>query len=584
MKIFLPWILAGALAAGTAPDAAAQGGRGWPQWGRDARHHGMAPVTGQRLDQILAVFLYDPFVEQERAEQFGVLAAHFQVPLVDRNDVFMEWKTGTYISCDPPGWMTHAPCGVNTWSTQIWNERRLHWENGQLVEKWNFASDWKPPQVPAVNFLGPSEPVFHAIVVRGHVYVPGAGGTLFKLDRLSGRVVARINPFRGLNRHIYTAGAPVADANGNLYYQAFRLAPRDPWTSDVRGAWLIKVRPDGSTARASFSDLAVGAPAPDALCRGQFPDSALPWPPSPDAVPPLVPCGSQRPGINATPAIGPDGTVYVPSRAHRSDRHSYLLAVNPDLTPRWAASLRGLLSDGCGTSTLPPTGSPGGCRAGAHPGVDPATNELPAGRVVDAGTNAPVVAPDGALYFGVYTEYNGFRGKLLKLGRDGRFLGAYDYGLDVTPSIYTHDGTYSVILKENHYALGYCADPTLCPTSEPGHFYITQVAPDLTPEWKFLSTNTESCRVSPDGPPLCVSDHPHGFEWCVNATAVDRNGVVYANSEDGNLYAISQGGVEKQRIFLQLALGAAYTPLSIGPDGKIYTQNAGLLFVVGNVQ
>jgi hypothetical protein len=55
-----------------------------------------------------------------------------------------------------------------------------------------------------------------------------------------------------------------------------------------------------------------------------------------------------------------------------------------------------------------------------------------------------------------------------------------------------------------------------------------------------------------------------------------------ANSEDGNLYAIAQGGVEKQRIFLQLALGAAYTPLSIGPDGKIYTQNAGHLFVVGN--
>jgi len=33
---------------------------------------------------------------------------------------------------------------------------------------------------------------------------------------------------------------------------------------------------------------------------------------------------------------------------------------------------------------------------------------------------------------------------------------------------------------------------------------------------------------------------------------------------------------------LQLALGAAYTPLTIGPDGKIYTQNDGHLFVVGN--
>jgi hypothetical protein len=34
-------------------------------------------------------------------------------------------------------------------------------------------------------------------------------------------------------------------------------------------------------------------------------------------------------------------------------------------------------------------------------------------------------------------------------------------------------------------------------------------------------------------------------------------------------------------MFLQLALGAAYTPLSIGQDGGIYTQNAGHLFVVG---
>jgi hypothetical protein len=62
---------------------------------------------------------------------------------------------------------------------------------------------------------------------------------------------------------------------------------------------------------------------------------------------------------------------------------------------------------------------------------------------------------------------------------------------------------------------------------------------------------------------------------------VDKNGVVYANSEDGNLYSIAQGGVQKQRIFLELALGAAYTPLSIGPDGRIYTQNAGHLFVIG---
>src|SRR4051794_13007915 len=185
MKGILHWALAlGALAAGAsaqAPDvelstgpaasAAVQGGRGWTQWGRDARHHGMAPVAGQRLDRLLADIVYDPFVEQERAEQFGVLAGHYQVPLVDGDDVFMEWKTGTYIPCDPPGWMTTEPCGVNSWNTQIWNERRLHWQDGRLVEKWNFASDWKPAPVPALNFLGPSEPVFHATLAQGHVYV-----------------------------------------------------------------------------------------------------------------------------------------------------------------------------------------------------------------------------------------------------------------------------------------------------------------------------------------------------------------------------------------------------------------------------
>ena len=62
---------------------------------------------------------------------------------------------------------------------------------------------------------------------------------------------------------------------------------------------------------------------------------------------------------------------------------------------------------------------------------------------------------------------------------------------------------------------------------------------------------------------------------------MDNQGVVYANSEDGNLYAIHQGGTLKANIFLDLALGAAYTPLAIGPDGKIYTENKGVLFVIG---
>jgi outer membrane protein assembly factor BamB len=154
--------------------------------------------------------------------------------------------------------------------------------------------------------------------------------------------------------------------------------------------------------------------------------------------------------------------------------------------------------------------------------------------------------------------------------------------------VYEHDGTFSLVTKENRYPEvgSYCGDPSWCPdVRAPGQeegYFITQLSAGLDVEWKFKSTNTESCSRAPNGELSCVSDHPQGFEWCVNALAVDIRGVVYVNSEDGHLYAINQGGTLRERLFLQLALRAAYTPLSLGVDGKIYTQNAGHLFAVGS--
>jgi hypothetical protein len=36
------------------------------------------------------------------------------------------------------------------------------------------------------------------------------------------------------------------------------------------------------------------------------------------------------------------------------------------------------------------------------------------------------------------------------------------------------------------------------------------------------------------------------------------------------------------KLFLKSATGAAYTPISAGPDGKLFVQNDGHMFVVGN--
>ena len=88
-------------------------------------------------------------------------------------------------------------CGPNTWSTEQWNEARFSWINGQLTQVWSFASDWKPePNGPELNGW---EPVFHPVDANGFIYVPGAGGTVWKVNEANGVAASHINPFSGIN-------------------------------------------------------------------------------------------------------------------------------------------------------------------------------------------------------------------------------------------------------------------------------------------------------------------------------------------------------------------------------------------------
>jgi hypothetical protein len=291
--------------------------------------------------------------------------------------------------------------------------------------------------------------------------------------------------------------------------------------------------------------------------------------------------------------VGPDGTIYLVTRAHFASRYAYLVAIHPDLTLRWATSLRDRFDDGCGVphstgGQLEPNGMPGGCAAGAPFGVDPATNRPGAGRVLDDSSASPVVAPDGSVFYGAYTSYNYSQGHLMHFGADGTFLGAYAFGWDTTPAVYAHDGTYSLVTKENHYGStgSYCNDPKYCPpdrnTSAPDYpegYFVTQLSPDLKVQWRLQATNLESCQRGSGGAVSCVADHPASFEWCVNAPAIDAQGTVYASSEDGWVYEIGQGGVVKSKIFQQSTASAAYTPISLDAAGRVYSQNSGHLFV-----
>jgi hypothetical protein len=545
-------------------------GGGWPQWGRSALHNGAAAVAAQKVERVTAEFAYDSLADAIRLDHRGSLLVHYMTPLVDGDDVFVLSRGDSrWVSCRT----SLAPCGEQRWGEMSWGVTRLRRRNGALEKQWTAMSNWKPAPDPGSGW----EPVFHPAVTARHLYAPGAFGMVMKFDRETGELLDCLEPFGDDDPTWYVTSPLTLDPAGSIFYTAMKLNAADPWGKDVEGAYLVKVAANGQISKVAFSALTPEAPSQG--CFGTFTAAQLPWPPSPDAVPPSGPCGAQRPGLNSAPAVALDGTVYAVSRAHFNSAYGYLVAVNPDLTPRWAASLRDRLRDGCDV-LLPPSGSLGGCRAGSRYGVDPATNQMPAGHVRDESTASPAVAPDGSILYGAYTRYNYRRGHLFRFSANGEFLASYDYGWDITPAIYEHEGTWSAIVKDNAYGVGsYCDVLGHCGQGE-AKFSMTSLTPDLRPEWSYWNTNDQSCDRQPDGSVACQT-HPEGFDWCVNMVAVDRDGTVLANSEDGNLYSIDRHGRLLGKLFLKKALGAAYTPLAIGDDGAIYTQNNGTLFVVG---
>ncbi|MGZ6079396.1 MAG: hypothetical protein ACXWK4_01185 [Myxococcaceae bacterium] len=542
----------------------ADAGCDWAQWGQNWAHTGQACTPAQGFGQALATVTFDPFVPQEIEEAAGLtgrddLFVHYASPLVVGDDLYMAVKAGVYVSCVPPGSGNPAPCGFDAWDQQVWTVKHFAWVSGTLTPQQSFGSSWKPP--PPAVVLG-WEPVFQPAVHDQGVWVPAAAGTVIRVDRQLKNPQA-VNPFTDSNQNRYVTGPLVVDADGTLLYNVVELDAVMPETGDARG-YLVRVPTSGPPTKVLYQSIVTGAPAATDPCPTSFRAGNIAGP-YPATVPvPTTACGSQRPGFNSGPAIGPGGVIFVVSRAHFASNDSSLVALNPDLSPRWTLRMRELLNDGCGVLLT--------CaRPGAPVGVDPSTGLRPSVKVDDQASSVPVALPDGAVLYGGLTSYNGGRGHLVKAGPDGKLMGTYDFGWDVTPAVWVRDGTYSIITKDNHY-----------PTSAgEGPYDITQLSRDLVPEWKFTATQTQSCHTLADGGIGCVSDHPDGFEWCVNAPAVGPDGTVYANSEDGRVYSIRQGGTKGEERFLLQSLGAAYTPIAVDSKGRVYSMNGGVMTVVG---
>jgi outer membrane protein assembly factor BamB len=527
----------------------------WHQWGGNAAHTGESCATGQPLQRILADIVIDPLVAQEIAGEGGDLVVHYQAPLVDGDRLFMVQKGGTFTGCvpemDPTKQCTH-PEDYHRFETQTWSEIGYAWQGDQLAEQWRFDSDWKPP-------FG-QEVVFHPVISGSRVVIPESSGGVAFVDAATGKVLHSARPF-GHDPTIFVAGA-LTDFHGVIYYNVVKMDPDMPYDLPMQ-AWLVQIDGDGHVKMADYADL---VPNPPKKCYGTYDVSPTTPLPVVGQLPMQYSCGPQIPGFNQAPAVAFDGEVYVATHAQYQSRYSYVVSINPGVFDvNWATSLRDHLSDGCGVSVQ--------CGPGAPMGVEPYTGLKPTGQVSDASTSSPVVLPDGRVLYGSWSFYNDDRGHLFEFSHDGKVLGTYDFGWDLTPAISTMGGATRIALKDNHYGVYNGVDQ--------GPYYLTMLDDALEPMWEFQSTNTQSCARQADGSVSCTANHPHGFEWCINAPAIDATGTMYANSEDGNLYAIGSDGQLTANLLLDTALGAAYTPVTLDHLGRIYALNAGHLYVVG---
>lgn len=216
--------------------------------------------------------------------------------------------------------------------------------------------------------------------------------------------------------------------------------------------------------------------------------------------------------------------------------------------------------------------------------IDPNTGS--GARVSDDGSGAPVIAPDGKVFYGVlettFPAHNA-RGWMLQFDADLNPAGVPgSFGWDVSPSIvpasivpsYTGTSAYLIATKYNNYnGVGTGDGLNRLAVLDPNNSQPDPVIP---------SVNVMREVFTILGPTLDGGSATARREWCINTFAVDvERKSILANNEDGMMYrwdlttnTLSQG------IRLTTGIGQAYTPTLVGADGGVYAINNATLYAI----
>lgn len=312
--------------------------------------------------------------------------------------------------------------------------------------------------------------------------------------------------------------------------------------------------------------------------------------------------GDQDSQINHAPSIGPDGTIYLPTRFNNGTNYlANLYALNPDGTKKWNYTIfDGILNEHCYNSF---EGSP----AITADGTIYITGEFhdntrtygmvyafnPDGTVkwkyiLNEGAavymrGSPAVGTDGTIYFSSSYSSQGWNAKLNALNPDGTKKWEYgvsqgDYGSDVSSPAIAPDGTIYFIYHYSGSArlcaldqnggikwiyeingYGYGSHPVV---ASDGTIYLTTgyilyaINPNGTLKWQYTEIEDQSILQS------APSVSKEGMIY-VGGYFYDGNGILYAINPDGTL---KWSFTTPNRVNLEAVIGA---------DGTIYFGDGG---------
>ncbi len=400
--------------------------------------------------------------------------------------------------------------------------------NGALI--WSATTDYV---LPPHNWVPPYNPL---LTPQGRFYAPGAGGKLL--------VRADPDAATGAFAEAVFYGASTYAANRAAYDGTVFI--NTPLTSDAAGNVFFGFKVTGANPAGLVSGIARVAPDGTGIWVGAATAAG-------DA-------SIEKPAMNCAPALSNDGaTVYIAvnrARATGVTQTGMLLALDSTtLATRAKVAL-----------------------------IDP--NEKTGARVSDDGTAAPVVGPDGKVFYGVleatFPTHNArgwllqFDGLLNPAGAPGSF------GWDVSPSVvpvsmvpsYAGSSTYLLALKYNNYAgVGTGDGLNRLAVIDPKSTQADPVIPSIAVMREILTIL---------GPTREGGSATARTEWCINTMATDvARKCLLANNEDGVMYRWDlTTNTLSQSIRLTNGIGEAYTPTLIGADGGVYGINNATLYAI----